>query len=258
MTQTGHPEELLAEYVDGTLDEHDRRAVEAHLASCTTCSDEVALAGRSRRLLRDLAEEPVPFGVTRPVLDETSRAGRRERTPWGQRIQWAAGVAVAAALVAVVAVSLPNGNDDAGTGGGDGATLAEAGDAATTPGAPEARYATFAVSLERSNRDFDDKALSDFANEVAKAVRDETIQAPAEGGTPQETREARECVTAWAGAAEDEVLVRLLLAKYRGEPAYIAVYLKGPGVGEPPSRATVWVVSANGACEFRDITEVRI
>jgi Putative zinc-finger len=257
MTQTGHPEELLAEYVDGTLDEHDRRAVEAHLASCTTCSDEVALAGGSRRMLRDLPEEPVPLGVTGPVLDETSRAGRRERAPRGQRIQWAAGVAVAAALVAVVAVSLPHGNDDAGTGGGDGATLAEAGDAATTPGAPEARYATFAVSLERSNRDFDDKALRGLAMEVAKAVRGATLQAPTEGGTPQETREARECVTA-LGAAEDEVLVRLLLAKYDGEPAYVAVYLKGPGVGEPPSRATVWVVSADGACEFLDITEVRI
>jgi anti-sigma factor RsiW len=106
-----HPEDLLADYVDGTLDERERAAVDAHLLGCARCAAEVRQADAARAVLAELENVPVPFGVTGPVLAE---AGRRfERRPgvvWG-RFQWAAGLAAAAALVVVVALNV--GGDDA-------------------------------------------------------------------------------------------------------------------------------------------------
>ena len=263
MTQTAHPEELLAEYVDGTLDERDRRAVEAHLVTCHVCRHEVGLAGGARQMLQRLPEEPVPLGVTGRVVEQagrrSSRTGR-EAPPWGHRVQWAAGIAVAAALVAVVAVSLPNlgdGTSDEGAPTADTAAEAAAGRAGgsnATAAAPE--YA-FDVSLEQVDRDLDDKALRKLATSVAEAVRKDTLAAPADAGTAEETEEALECIGTWAGATGDEVLVRLLQARYLGQDAYVAVYLTGPGVGEAPTRATVWVAST-GDCRFLDITYTNI
>jgi hypothetical protein len=259
MTQTTHPEELLAEYVDGTLAEQDRRAVEAHLAACERCRHEIAWAADARQALARLPEEPVPLGVTGRVIAEAEAPGpRREPRPWGQRIQWAAGVAVAAALVGVVAVSLR----DAGGSGTDAAAPAQQSQAEIAGGAndPSAgaapRYA-FAVSLEHVDRDFDDETLRGLATGVADAVRDNELSAPVDEGSPEETQDARDCISTWAGTPEDEVLVRLLRATYEGRDAYVAVYLRGPGAGQPPTRASVWVASADG-CQFLDITEVKI
>src|SRR5205807_10052002 len=43
-----HPEELLAAYVEGALGDQERAEVDAHLATCGTCRDEVELAARAR------------------------------------------------------------------------------------------------------------------------------------------------------------------------------------------------------------------
>ncbi len=258
MTKTVHPEELLAEYVDGTLDEDARRGVEAHLAACVACRAEVGLAGAARRTLHSLPEEPVPLGVTGRVLEEASGARRsRERAPWGQRIQWVAGLAAAAALVGLLAVSLPNlvtGSSEEGAAGAPEIAAEPGGGHPTRTVAPQD---AFAVSLEQVDRDFDDEALRRLATDVAEAVRAGSLRAPAAEGTSEETQEALDCIVTWAGAPQDEVLVRLLRARYKGRDAYVAVYLRGPGVDEPPSRATVWVVSTQG-CRFLDITEANI
>ncbi len=41
--------------------------------------------------------------------------------------------------------------------------------------------------------------------------------------------------------------VRLIAARFEGKPAYLAVYLQGPGAGEPPDLVTVTVTWA-GTC----------
>jgi hypothetical protein len=41
-------------------------------------------------------------------------------------------------------------------------------------------------------------------------------------------------------------LVRLIEARFVDAPAYFAVFLQGPGAGQPPDRAVVWVVSREG------------
>jgi anti-sigma factor RsiW len=103
-----HPEEQLSGYVDGTLGTDERAEVDAHLATCATCREEIELSTRAVTMLRELPEMPVPFGTTRPVMAEAGKKRTsRTRRSWGGRTQWAAGLAAAAVLVAVVAVALP-------------------------------------------------------------------------------------------------------------------------------------------------------
>ena len=54
MTTPTHPEDLLAPYVDGSLGTDERAVVEAHLAGCDRCRDEVDLARPARAVLASL------------------------------------------------------------------------------------------------------------------------------------------------------------------------------------------------------------
>ena len=57
-----HPDDLLADYVDGDLGEREHAEVEAHLATCERCRADV----RSSRLARDeLASVPAVSSETR-------------------------------------------------------------------------------------------------------------------------------------------------------------------------------------------------
>ncbi|MGH2678385.1 MAG: anti-sigma factor family protein, partial [Actinomycetota bacterium] len=72
-----HPEILLAEYADGTLTPQAEAEVEAHLAECATCREELALATEARAALGSLPEVPAPEGLTLNVR----RRASRPRTP---------------------------------------------------------------------------------------------------------------------------------------------------------------------------------
>ena len=54
-----HPTDMLAPYVDGTLEPTDRSAVDAHLRSCERCRREVAAATAARRAVLSM---PTPKG----------------------------------------------------------------------------------------------------------------------------------------------------------------------------------------------------
>src|SRR5438093_11696445 len=109
-----HPEEQLAAYVDGTLSDQERVEVDAHLASCQTCRDEVELAGRARSVLASLPALEVPPDSVRPGITRLRPAsGERFR-----RTGWVAGLAAAAAVAAIFGmIVLSNGG---GGGGGAG------------------------------------------------------------------------------------------------------------------------------------------
>src|SRR6266540_1629452 len=109
-----HPEELLAAYVDGSLEEDERALVDGHLAGCETCRVEVGDARRARAALSGLPELDVPPGTVRPAL---TRRPARDRF---RRASWVAGAA-AASIAAVVALVLV-----ANQGGGGGAENAGA------------------------------------------------------------------------------------------------------------------------------------
>ncbi len=78
-----HPEDLLTDYVDGTLSPSDRRDVEGHLTSCDRCRLEVALAGEARIALSTLGVAPAPAGLAdRAVAESLRSAGRASASAW--------------------------------------------------------------------------------------------------------------------------------------------------------------------------------
>jgi hypothetical protein len=232
-----HPEELLAGYVDGTLSGAERAAVDAHLASCDLCREEVELSRAAVAALAALEDEPVPFGVTGPVLAEAGRRFERRRTLVWQRLQWAVGLAAAAALVAVVAVSLGRGGDESLRAGGDAVVEAPA------PAEGEAALGQALPGLERQRGvGYDDAGVRSLARSAVTAAEEGATDGAIAYAPPDE---ALACLRE-GGAPLDEpgdVLVRLIEAEYLDTPAYLALFLEGPGAGQPADHAVVWVVA---------------
>jgi hypothetical protein len=237
-----HPEEHLSGYVEGTLATDERADVDAHLATCATCRDEVRLSTRAVTILRELPEVPVPFGVTSPVIAEAGKERTsRARRSWGGRTQWAAGLAAAAALVAVVAVALPRLGREARTESAGGGGVA-----AAPTRAPSMEAALGAVPLEiQPNADFDVIKLERLADSSAlRAGSDTTLFAPSvKDGSAAQAEGAAACLAKPGGLTGQDRLVRLIQAKFQGRPAYVGVYLESPEAGQPADRIVIWVVA---------------
>jgi anti-sigma factor RsiW len=246
-----HPDDLLADYVDGTLDERARADVDTHLLGCERCRDEVRLARTAKVALVELEDRPVPLGVTGPVLAEAGRRFERRRGVSWDRFQWAAGLAAAAALVVVVALNVGDGGSEttpspaaAGTGA-TGAAGAEASDATASAPLP------FFGLEQQLDVNYDDEGIRAVASEAAGAVE------AAEGGeaagplasgaedSAQRTGDAKGCVRQSGLQGPRDVLIRLIEAEFEGTPAYIAVFAEGPGAGQPPDHIVVWVVATD-------------
>jgi anti-sigma factor RsiW len=250
-----HPEDLLAEYVDGALTDQQRAVVVAHLETCETCREEVELATGATAMLSSLPEEPVPLGLTAPVLAEARRT-RESRRAFPARLQWAVGLAAAACLILLAVVLLPN-----LTGGGGESRDMAAGGGAKAPSAESVLGAASSVPLERSTQDYDAATVGALAKQEADAFN---AGYPQVSGTPTGDQVATAadravaCLTT-AGATFDEadVLVRAIDARYQGAPAYLGVFQEGPGAGQPPDRVVVWVV-ARDDCSILLLTSQRI
>jgi anti-sigma factor RsiW len=233
-----HPEDLLAAYVDGTLSEQERGAVDAHLSSCETCREEVALATRAVGMLASLPEEPVPFGVTGPVLAEARRLAELRRPVWA-KLQWAVGLAAAACVVLLAVVLVPR-----LTGGSDeeGAELrGPAAESATSDSGAGAALAAQPPTLERLKADLDERDVARLAERSAKM----SLPAPQPAaGMTSKASDAIDCLTTSGATIDDkDVLVRLIDATYLDAPAYLGVFHEGPGGDEPPDTVVVWVVA---------------
>lgn len=258
-----HPEDLLADYVGGTLDERERAAVDAHLPGCARCSAEVRQAEAARAALSELEDVPVPFGVTGPVLAEAGRRFERRRgAAWG-RFQWAAGLAAAAAFVVVVALNV-NGDDaqnaaaperTTAVAGGTGAAGAEA----ATPG-----VIPFAGLERQTDVNYDEAGIRAVATEAADAVvaaEDAPGTQSALASTVQDSKErtslARGCVDQSGVRGPNDVLIRLIEARFEGTPAFIGVYSEGPGAGQTPDHIVVFVIAKND-CRILSTASQRI
>ena len=254
-----HPEDLLSDYVDGTLGEAQRAVVDAHLQGCAWCREEISLARGAVTALGSLEEVPVPFGVTGPVLAEAGRRFERRRKVAWERLQWSAGLAAAAALILVVVLYF----------GGDeqrpAIVAAPDSTGATAEGGAEAvadasRFAAGFEGLERQRGvNYDEGGIRAVARDTATALKDEQAAPGTEAPVP--TTEAAltfaapgraiSCLARSGAPVRDErdTLLRLIEAEFDGTPAYIATFLEGPGANQPPDKILIWV-AAVGGCSF--------
>jgi anti-sigma factor RsiW len=258
-----HPDDLLADYVDGTLDERRRAGVDAHLHGCTRCREEVRLAGAARASLAELEDVPVPFGVTGPVMIEAGRRFEQRGKTW-DRFRWAAGLAAAAALVLVVALNLGRGDEQ------NAAQPAAAGATGATGAAAEAGAAAGKVpflGVERQpNVTYDEAGIQAVAVQARDAVTAEqrsesqaVLAAPDQSARFDAATGARRCIQQ-SGLPTDsprDVLIRLIQAKFEDTPAYIAVFAESPGAGQPADHVVVWVVS-RGDCRILSTASQRL
>ncbi len=258
-----HPEDLLADYVGGTLDERERAAVDAHLPGCARCSAEIRQAEAARAALSELEDVPMPFGVTGPVLAEAGRRFERRRgVAWG-RFQWAAGLAAAAAFVVVVALNV--GGEDAQNAAAPERTAAVAGGTRSAGAEAAASGVIPFAGLERqSDVNYDEVGIHAVATEAAGAVvaaEDAPGTQAALASTVQDSKErtslARECVDQSGVRGPNDVLIRLIEAQFEGTPAYIGVFSEGPGAGQAPDHIVVFVV-AKGDCRILSTASQRI
>jgi hypothetical protein len=268
-----HPEELLAEYAEGALGPEDHARVEAHIATCERCSDEVAMASQARASLAALPDLEAPAGVSLAVR-------RKARTPPGTSRAWriVAPVAAAAVLVAggfVVIRSLDQDREEgvrsAGAGGdaaqedqpaapeglegagGDQEQLARTGELPRYSQSPANYTQAGLVGLARSLRDEArtavDQGLARSATSFYAAFDPSTL--------PRDLREVYRCVVAEVPPEQLIVPFTILEAEFEDEPAYIASFLQGPAPDQPYDRLVMWVVGRDD-CRLRSLASQRL
>jgi len=273
-----HPGPLLADYVDGTLDPSTRAEVDAHLRTCVTCSDEVALAQVGARAANALGEPPAPTGLADAANAEAARlagdrspevasiAGRRRR-PAARRVLAVAGAAAVLLLLVVVAPKLGQSpSSDLAAGAASASPATKTYPAATGVETQHANYTFDAVSgaLSSLRSAF---ATSDGASAApgpvqpssagAEATALPSIAAQADASAdPSKLPKATACLDK-ASPPTTGTLSRVILAKYEGQPAYLGVYLIGPGAGLPPTLLQVTVASVDG-CALLDQATARL
>jgi Putative zinc-finger len=240
-----HPEDLLAGYTDDSLSTKERAAVDAHLAACARCRRETELAAVALSSLRSLEEEPAPLGIASRALEEAGgvrRSAASTGTPRWYRIGGA--VAAVAAALLVFTLVLPH----IGQSQRSGADAANGKAGAPAGGAREATaVAGSLIEIQHVNYDNTSMATltSSYQSDSSGGAPLATAAAPAtESGSQAQTDKALACV---AKSAPDQsgVVQSLIRARFQGTPAYLAVFLEGPGAGQPPDAVTVWVFATD-------------
>lgn len=272
-----HPDQLLADYVDGSLGPEDRARVEAHVRDCPSCRQQLELAATARDALAALPDVDAPPGLT----FEVRRRARRPRSGLAWKV--ATGAAAAAVLAAgiVVAVGPPGGVDT--LGGGAGSEMApDAGAPGPAAGRPERRQESGDMATERgavaptalqpryreTGRDYDTSTILGFGRRLRDEARASLRSGFPEPATafyqdfeldrfPDEARRAVECLL--REAPPDELVVPYVVerASFQGDPALVGAFLQGPAQDEPYDRILLWVVERKG-CTLRYFATIRL
>jgi len=262
-----HPGPLLADYVDGTLDPSLRGEVDAHLRTCAACRAEVSLATAGASAAQRLGDPAAPAGLREAAITEATRlaaernpevtpiAGRGRRRPVTSRVLAAAG---AAALILLVVVAAPKlGQGPSGSTSKEAAVAGPAG-GATYP------HAT-AVEIQRADYSFEalpvvatqfrdvlaPTAGFEAAPSASSALAADASRVPPipDAQTAKTDATLLPKATACLDAAFDDpagTLSRVIRAEYAGRPAYLGVYLIGPGAELPPTLLQLSVASVHG------------
>jgi anti-sigma factor RsiW len=147
MVSGTHPDEIqLLDYVEDELDTASRGVVDAHLAGCAECADQISRLEAGREALRSAPMLEAPAGLL-GELPEQARPARRSFRP-RRAIAILAPVAAIAGVVAIVATTSPD------EGGGDEAARAvgaqTAADSAEGEGLEAAPTQAFSPATVRS------------------------------------------------------------------------------------------------------------
>lgn len=253
-----HPEDLLADYVDGSLSSQDRAVVEAHLASCPRCLDEAGLARGAVSALRSLPEVKAPAGLGQAAIEEAEAASSAARSTPGAVVSLASrryrflAVAAAAAVVAVIVITLPRlGGTNPVAGSGPGATAERNQDSAFSG------QGSKSLSLEIQQTDYDPTSAGKLATTAAGSTPVAESMAPIAGpSSSADAQTALSCLrTAFKGFTGDPI--RLIQARFQGKAAYIGVYTEGPGAGRPPNAVSVRVAAVDG-CSLLTYTSAKV
>ncbi len=261
-----HPGPLLADYVDGSLDASTRAEVDAHLRGCATCRGEVELARAGSQRAQGLGDPTAPAGIAEAAIAEAERlsaernpevtqiAGRGRRRPTTSRVLAAAGAAAVLLLVVLVAPKLGQNNTSsasrvaAGAGAGTGAyptaTTVELQHADYSFGSLTPLAAAIRTTFSETGGVMD-AAVAGTAAEAAPTAVPAVSGAESDFGVdPSRLPTATACLDRAFDPAG--TLSRVILARYKGEPAYLGVYLIGPGAELPPTLLQLSVASVHG------------
>lgn len=246
-----HPEELLAGFVDDDLSEPERAVVERHLAGCARCAGEARLAGLARDALATLPPVQAPVGIGRRAQEE-AEGGAGVRHPIGAPVwhRWAGIGAVAAAVLLVVVLVLPK------LGGG----APEAGTAAAPEQQADPESSAASPILELSDTDYDRDSVAALAakgpsTRSAQAAPD-VITPPARTAAPGRADHATACLRG-AFVQVPGMILRLIQARFEGEPAFLGFYEEGPGAGQPADTFSIRVASVQG-CRPLSLAQARL
>jgi hypothetical protein len=251
---TEHPEDLLAEYVEGTLGTEDRARVEAHLPGCALCREEVALATEARAALAAM-----PQAVPPPGLELAVR--RRSRGP-SRRAWIAVGAAAAAAGVLLGAIVVVGSlGEQQGAPGAAGPPSAPQEEKATMPAAGEQELQGGDLIVRRTGRDYTPTTLAALGRRVRDQVgttlatrADMTAQDFYAGfdieSLSPKIRRTVNCV--FREVPPEQLLVPYSIqeASFQGQAAYVAAFLQGPSPDTPYDRVLIWVVDRK-TCSLR-------
>jgi anti-sigma factor RsiW len=262
-----HPEELLAGYVDGSATPEERRTVDAHVAACSQCREEVALASTARTALTSLPQLDGPglaaesiAGLAREGEAGPDDLGERRRARQDRQLRrwkssWAAlaGVAAVLAVLAVVPIVLSR------SGGGPATTAARsprAGGAETQAGGQP-----YPPVYER-DKNFDPASIRALAKQLAGQVSKAYAPVPSASPVPSAVTpnmdaalrlaagvapsEVVRCALRGTGLPAETIPVYLEKGKYEGTAAYLIAVR---AAGENRSHLRVYAVSQQG-CGF--------
>ncbi len=227
-----HPEDLLADHVSGSLAPADRAVVDAHLATCAACSAEVSLALAARSALRTLPEVAPPDDIAARALETPTNAGPPSWYRW-------VGAAAAAAVVALVLVSLPH---LWSTPGGSG-------QAESSPGisggfAPHIVDSAIPVQLTVQQTNYDQTSLDSLTAGALQGSPAATAMAPTGAlttnatpkeriGSSAELQTALACVGKAVPTSEGTPF-KLILARFDGKTSFLAFYYRWAGTAGAP------------------------
>ena len=240
-----HPYELLADFIDGTLDEGDLAGVQAHLDECASCREDIAHSTAGREAARSLPQATAPTDLHQRIV--AVAGGRGNETPGWYR--WA-GVAAAAAVVVAIAIALPN------VGGGEKERAEDtrvSAEAQVDVGGAES-FDNVTVSVEKKN--YDDEALQQLASGSRSAALSSGVEGPAKD-TIIDPAAAVSCVDQASQSGATGRLIRLIEARFNGRDAYIAVYLEDLGEDQRPDLVAVWV-AARDNCSILSLASSQI